>query len=104
MGARAPAPVARFSNRQAASRAGGLRRRERPASADPAHRAVVVGYGPTGRTVVRLLRDNGIAPTVIELNMDTVRALRDEGVDAIYGDATRPDDARGRGRRAAPAA
>ncbi len=55
----------------------------------PAHRAVVIGFGPTGRTVVRLLRDNGIAPTVIELNMDAVRALRQDGVDAIYGDATR---------------
>ena len=59
--------------------------------ADPNHRAVVIGFGPTGRTVVRLLRDNGIAPTVIELNMDAVRELRKEGVDAIYGDATRPE-------------
>jgi CPA2 family monovalent cation:H+ antiporter-2 len=58
---------------------------------DSAHRAVVIGFGPTGRTVVRLLRDNGIAPTVIELNMDAVRALRQDGIDAIYGDATRPD-------------
>ncbi len=58
---------------------------------DPSHRAVVVGYGPTGRTVVRLLRDNGIVPTVVELNIDAVRALRADGVDAIYGDATRPD-------------
>jgi CPA2 family monovalent cation:H+ antiporter-2 len=59
---------------------------------DPAHRAVVVGYGPTGRTVVRLLRDNGIAPTVIELNMDAVRELRDsEGVGVVYGDAARQE-------------
>jgi len=59
--------------------------------ADPRHRAVIIGYGPTGRTVVRLLRDNGIEPTVVELNVDAVRALRQEGVDAIYGDATRQD-------------
>ena len=58
---------------------------------EPRHRAVVVGYGPTGRAVVRLLRDNDIAPTVIELSMDSVRALRDEGVDAVYGDATQPE-------------
>jgi CPA2 family monovalent cation:H+ antiporter-2 len=63
----------------------------KPRLADRTHRAVVVGYGPTGRTVVRLLRDNGIAPTVVDLNIDAVRALREEGVDAIYGDATRPD-------------
>jgi CPA2 family monovalent cation:H+ antiporter-2 len=58
---------------------------------DPDHRAVVIGFGPTGRTVVRLLRDNGIEPTVIELNMEAVRALRQDGIDAIYGDATRPE-------------
>jgi monovalent cation:H+ antiporter-2, CPA2 family len=58
---------------------------------DPAHRAVIIGFGPTGRHVVRLLRENGIAPTVVELNMDAVRALRDDGVEAIYGDATRPE-------------
>jgi CPA2 family monovalent cation:H+ antiporter-2 len=28
---------------------------------------------------------------VIDLNMDSVRALRDQGIDAIYGDATRVD-------------
>jgi CPA2 family monovalent cation:H+ antiporter-2 len=61
------------------------------AHADPQHRAVVVGYGPTGRTVVSLLRDNQIEPTVIEMNVDTVRALRDAGIAAVYGDATRPE-------------
>jgi monovalent cation:H+ antiporter-2, CPA2 family len=61
------------------------------AAVDPAHRAVVVGHGPTGRAVVRLLRDNGITPTVLELNMDAARALKQDGVDAIYGDATRPE-------------
>ena len=60
-------------------------------TADATHRAVIIGFGPTGRAVVRLLRDNGISPTVIDLNMDAVRALRHEGVDAIYGDATRPE-------------
>jgi CPA2 family monovalent cation:H+ antiporter-2 len=58
---------------------------------DPSHRAVVVGYGPTGRAVVGLLRSNGMAPTVIELNVDVVRGLRDAGIDAVYGDATRLD-------------
>ena len=54
----------------------------------PSHRAVVVGYGPVGQTVTRLLRDNGIEPTVIELNRDTVRRLREEGITAVYGDAS----------------
>ena len=55
---------------------------------DPRRRAIVIGYGPTGRTVTRLLRENGIEPTIIELNIDTVRQLREDGVAAIYGDAT----------------
>jgi CPA2 family monovalent cation:H+ antiporter-2 len=55
------------------------------------HRAVIVGYGPTGRTVVRLLRDNRIESTVVELNIDSVRGLQAEGTDAVYGDATRPE-------------
>jgi K+:H+ antiporter len=62
-----------------------------PHTSDASHRAVVIGYGPTGRTVLRLLRDNDIEPTVIELNIDAVRSLKEEGLDAIYGDATRPE-------------
>jgi CPA2 family monovalent cation:H+ antiporter-2 len=50
--------------------------------------AVVVGYGPVGRTLVRLLQENGIAPTIIELNLETVRALRAEGIGAVYGDSS----------------
>ncbi|MFN7977881.1 MAG: cation:proton antiporter [Vicinamibacterales bacterium] len=59
--------------------------------ADAGSRAIVIGYGPTGRTLVRLLTDNGIAPTVVELSMDAVRTLRDAEVDAVYGDATRSE-------------
>ena len=59
-------------------------------SLEPDYRAVVVGYGPTGRTVTRLLRENGVSPTIVELNIDTVRALREEGVSAVYGDARDP--------------
>jgi CPA2 family monovalent cation:H+ antiporter-2 len=60
-------------------------------SLDPQTRAIVIGYGPTGRTVTRLLRENGIAPTVVELNMDTVRQLRQTGISAVYGDARHPN-------------
>ena len=52
------------------------------------HRAVIVGYGPVGRTVARLLRENDIAPTIIEMNLETVRRLREEGTPSIYGDAS----------------
>ena len=62
-----------------------------PPVADPTHRAVVVGYGPVGRTVTRLLRENEIEPTVIDLNVDTIKELRSQGVRAVLGDATHRD-------------
>jgi monovalent cation:H+ antiporter-2, CPA2 family len=73
------------------------------ADGDPRHRAVVIGYGPVGRTVARLLRQNDITPTIVDLNIDTVRALRDEGLPAIYGDAGHRDTLVGAGVPAAEA-
>ncbi len=55
------------------------------------HRAIVVGYGPVGQTVVRLLRESDIDPTVIEMNLETVQKLRNENVMAVYGDAAHRD-------------
>lgn len=57
-------------------------------SPDPRHRAIIVGYGPVGQTVVRLLQQHEIEPTVIDLNLDAVRGLKERGVRAIYGDAS----------------
>jgi CPA2 family monovalent cation:H+ antiporter-2 len=55
------------------------------------NQAVVVGYGPVGRTLVRMLQENDIEPTVIELNLDTVQRLREDGIRAVYGDGTHPE-------------
>ncbi|HYE33479.1 MAG TPA: cation:proton antiporter [Methylomirabilota bacterium] len=52
---------------------------------------IVIGYGPVGRTVSRILADNSIQPIVIELNIDTVLALNVQGLQTIYGDATNPE-------------
>ena len=54
-------------------------------------RAVVVGHGPTGQTVSRLLRENGIAPTIVDLNMQAIRELQGRNESAVYGDARRPE-------------
>lgn len=66
-------------------------RGELEAGTPDAHHVIVIGYGPVGRTLTRLLRESGISPTVIELNLDSVRSLRREGVHAVYGDATKLD-------------
>jgi CPA2 family monovalent cation:H+ antiporter-2 len=54
-------------------------------------RAIVVGHGPVGRTLTRLLAENSLEPVLIELNLDTVRELNARGLRAIYGDATHRD-------------
>jgi len=51
--------------------------------------AVVIGFGPVGQTVDRLLRDAGLSTVVIDMNMDTVSELRGRGQTAIFGDASR---------------
>src|SRR5262249_60562907 len=53
-----------------------------------------VGYGPVGRTLVRLLQENEVEPTVVELNLETVHRLRADGLRAVYGDATHLETAR----------
>jgi CPA2 family monovalent cation:H+ antiporter-2 len=48
---------------------------------------IVVGYGPVGRMVTRLLRENHIEVVVIELNYQTVQLLHSQRVRAVHGDA-----------------
>ncbi len=54
-------------------------------------RAVVVGYGPVGKTVTRILEGFDIHPVIVDLNADTVAHLAHEGKSAIYGDAGNPE-------------
>jgi monovalent cation:H+ antiporter-2, CPA2 family len=51
------------------------------------HSAVVIGFGPVGRTLSQLLEKNGIKPIIVEMNLDTVRELRSLGFTVVYGDA-----------------
>jgi CPA2 family monovalent cation:H+ antiporter-2 len=64
-----------------------------PASArepiDP-QRCILIGHGPVGKTVRRILLEREAIVTVIELNLETVRRLRAEGVPVVYGDVLRP--------------
>jgi CPA2 family monovalent cation:H+ antiporter-2 len=61
---------------------------DEPLPVDP-KRTVLIGYGPVGRTVHRILTDFGREVTVIEQNLETVRRLRAEGQAAVYGDVLR---------------
>jgi CPA2 family monovalent cation:H+ antiporter-2 len=54
-------------------------------------RAVVVGYGPVGKTLTGILKGFGIHPVIVDLNIDNVARLSEEGFSAIYGDAGNSD-------------
>lgn len=79
----------------------GVRTRQSATSGgdDPAHgdghathragHAVVVGYGPTGQAVGRALRAQKLPFTAIEMNAETVKVHRMNGIDILAGDSTR---------------
>jgi CPA2 family monovalent cation:H+ antiporter-2 len=54
---------------------------------DAVHRAVIVGFGPIGETVAKLLRGRAIESTIIEMNIATIHRLTQAGQRAVYGDA-----------------
>ncbi len=57
------------------------------ASHEELHRSIIVGYGPVGKIVTRILQQNNIEPIIIEMNLNTVRQLHANGIRAVYGDA-----------------
>lgn len=61
------------------ARAGGDGDTPVPPPGDNAHRVVLIGYGPVGRAIARILRDNDMDVVVVEMNIDTVRELRELG-------------------------
>ena len=52
---------------------------------------IIAGFGRFGSIVGRLLRANGIQPTVLEFDSDRVEVLRKLGLQVFYGDASRHD-------------
>ncbi|HYE02545.1 MAG TPA: NAD(P)-binding protein, partial [Phycisphaerales bacterium] len=82
--------VWRLLNARADRRAADINARAQPlVTAETRPIAVIVGYGPVGRLVDALLRDAGVQTVIVDMNIDTVRALTRSGRLAIYGDATR---------------
>lgn len=51
-------------------------------------RAIIVGYGPVGRTIHHVLEDSGLEVAIIDMNMDTISTLRGQGKAAYFGDAS----------------
>ncbi len=85
---RAASPDARHSSGSGPSGKGPSGKGSSGKGSSGTRKAIIVGYGPVGQTVVRLLQENGFTPIVIELNVDTVRRLRKENIGVIFGDAS----------------
>ncbi|MDX2227057.1 MAG: cation:proton antiporter [Verrucomicrobiae bacterium] len=50
---------------------------------------IVVGYGPTGRLITRLLQNHGIKVCVVETNPRTAQSIKAQGLESVQGDASR---------------
>ncbi len=53
--------------------------------------AIIVGYGPTGQSVLNALVERGMLCTIIDMNADTVNHLNQNGQRAIFGDSSKLD-------------
>ncbi len=72
----------------------GIGQRKTDSSAVPAptsqkDRVIVVGYGPCGEIITRILQEHEIEVVVLEMNIDTVSRLTGQGFYAMHGDARR---------------
>jgi len=46
-------------------------------------RTVIVGFGPVGKTLTKLLTANSVAATIIEMNHNSIQAIRDTGSELL---------------------
>lgn len=53
--------------------------------------AVICGYGPVGQALNEALKRSGVETLIMELNADTVRALKAKGQPVLFADATHPE-------------
>ena len=61
-----------------------------PAQVDSEARVVVIGYGPAGQTLIRLLRSLDVPYIAVDTNPSSALEASLGGEPVIYGDATRP--------------
>lgn len=51
---------------------------------------IIVGYGPAGRYLVKVLHESGIPYVVIEMNPESVNEMKAQNIPAVFGNAGRP--------------
>jgi CPA2 family monovalent cation:H+ antiporter-2 len=50
--------------------------------------AIIVGYGPIGKQVVNVIKEQNINPIVIDINIDTINSLSAQGFSVVYGNSS----------------
>ena len=58
-----------------------------PAPSEDKDRVIVVGYGPCGNIITGILQEHNLEVIVLEMNIDTVNHLHNQGIHAMHGDA-----------------
>lgn len=58
-----------------------------PEPTETKDRVLVVGYGPCGKIITKILNKYNIEVVVLEMNIDTVTHLASKGIPAMHGDA-----------------
>ena len=58
-----------------------------PEPTEEKDRVIVVGYGPCGKIITKILDEHNLEVIVLEMNVDTVTKLTAKGVHAMHGDA-----------------
>ncbi|MEE9138152.1 MAG: monovalent cation:proton antiporter-2 (CPA2) family protein [candidate division NC10 bacterium] len=63
----------------------------KPEQVDMRDHVIIVGYGPGGRNLSRVLKAIEVPYCILELNGETVRRMRRNGEPIYYGDAASPE-------------
>lgn len=50
--------------------------------------AIIVGFGPIGHEVAKVLEEQGIVPVIVDTNVDTIAVQKGRQREAVFGDAT----------------
>jgi Kef-type K+ transport system membrane component KefB len=89
----AATPVLMLVNEKVVQPRVGTRERagREPDEIDEQSPVIIAGFGSFGAIVGRLLRANGVAATVLDVDSDRVDLLRKLGLKVFYGDASRYD-------------
>lgn len=58
-----------------------------PEPTETKDRVIVVGYGPCGKIITKILNKYNVEVVVLEMNIDTVTHLAGKGIPAMHGDA-----------------